>query len=92
MCTYGSKKEPLPNFYKLRKGRQGLLNTLFSLNLGCLIWVGAIVKNSQYRQNRQKSPNFDLLTRLPQAKRQPFYFLLNQKYEKLTFLLKFLYF
>jgi hypothetical protein len=57
------------------KRRQGLLKTLFSLNLGCLVWGGAIVKNSQYHQNRQKSTYFDLLTRLPQAKGHPFYFL-----------------
>jgi hypothetical protein len=57
----------------------------FRLNLGCLVRVGAIIKNGRYRQNRQKSPNFELLTRLPQVEGHPFYFFfLNHPYKSFS--------
>ena len=52
MCTYGSKKELIPNFNILFwRGWQGLLKTLFIFNFGCLVRGGSLIKNSQYRQN-----------------------------------------
>ncbi len=75
LCAYGFKKGLISdiNFLFLRGG-QGLSKTLFRINFGCLVRVGAPIKNSQNRQKRQKLPNFELLPRLPQAKGHPFYF------------------
>jgi len=57
MCIYGSKKEPIPNFNILFWRRcQGLFNSFIRLNFGCLVRGEAIIKNSQYCLNPQKSP------------------------------------